>query len=239
MLAQTPQVFRYDLLRRGFRQGARGRLHRHRRIEPGGAAGQWKCSVVPGSDRNIKITKPSDMDLARLFLAEETAQGSESGLMAEYRIGQGWDVHRIAAGPAADSGRRHHPVRVRPGRPFRRRRSLPRHHRCDSGRCWHWATSACIFPIPTRAGKAATAWCSCGTRGTLLRERGYRDRERRFHGDSGAAQAEGLSLADSRETCRCAGSRCGPRLGEIQDRGKGGAGGRGALGGSTSRGDAR
>jgi 2-C-methyl-D-erythritol 4-phosphate cytidylyltransferase len=27
--------------------------------------------VVPGSDRNLKITKPSDMDLARLFLAEE------------------------------------------------------------------------------------------------------------------------------------------------------------------------
>jgi 2-C-methyl-D-erythritol 4-phosphate cytidylyltransferase len=30
-------------------------------------------SVVLGSDRNIKITKPSDMDLARLFLEEETA----------------------------------------------------------------------------------------------------------------------------------------------------------------------
>jgi 2-C-methyl-D-erythritol 4-phosphate cytidylyltransferase len=29
--------------------------------------------VVQGSDRNIKITKPSDMDLARLFLAEEMA----------------------------------------------------------------------------------------------------------------------------------------------------------------------
>jgi 2-C-methyl-D-erythritol 4-phosphate cytidylyltransferase len=28
--------------------------------------------VVPGSDRNLKITKPSDMDLAHLFLAEET-----------------------------------------------------------------------------------------------------------------------------------------------------------------------
>jgi 2-C-methyl-D-erythritol 4-phosphate cytidylyltransferase len=30
-----------------------------------------EVSVVPGSDRNIKITKPTDMDLARLFLAEE------------------------------------------------------------------------------------------------------------------------------------------------------------------------
>ena len=34
---------------------------------------QVEVSVVPGSDRNIKITKPSDMDLARLFLAEELA----------------------------------------------------------------------------------------------------------------------------------------------------------------------
>jgi len=32
---------------------------------------QVEVRVVMGSDRNIKITKPSDMDLARLFLAEE------------------------------------------------------------------------------------------------------------------------------------------------------------------------
>jgi 2-C-methyl-D-erythritol 4-phosphate cytidylyltransferase len=30
--------------------------------------------VVVGSDRNIKITRPGDMDLARLFLQEETAK---------------------------------------------------------------------------------------------------------------------------------------------------------------------
>jgi len=28
-------------------------------------------TVVLGSDRNIKITKPADMDLARLFLQEQ------------------------------------------------------------------------------------------------------------------------------------------------------------------------
>ena len=28
-------------------------------------------AVVQGSDRNIKITKPSDMDLAQLFLEQE------------------------------------------------------------------------------------------------------------------------------------------------------------------------
>ena len=34
---------------------------------------QVEVSVVQGSDRNLKITKPTDMDLARLFLAEELA----------------------------------------------------------------------------------------------------------------------------------------------------------------------
>jgi len=29
--------------------------------------------VVLGSDRNIKITRPSDMDLARLFFQEQTS----------------------------------------------------------------------------------------------------------------------------------------------------------------------
>jgi 2-C-methyl-D-erythritol 4-phosphate cytidylyltransferase len=28
-------------------------------------------TVVPGSDRNIKITKPTDMELAHLFFREE------------------------------------------------------------------------------------------------------------------------------------------------------------------------
>ena len=33
-----------------------------------------EVSVVPGSDRNIKITKPADMDLAHLYLQAETAR---------------------------------------------------------------------------------------------------------------------------------------------------------------------
>jgi 2-C-methyl-D-erythritol 4-phosphate cytidylyltransferase len=72
VLAQTPQVFRYDLLCRAF-QSARD----------DGFIGTDEASlverldvdvtVVLGSDRNIKITKPADMDLARLFLQEQTA----------------------------------------------------------------------------------------------------------------------------------------------------------------------
>jgi 2-C-methyl-D-erythritol 4-phosphate cytidylyltransferase len=70
VLAQTPQVFRYDLLTRAF-QSARddgfigtdeSSLVERLDIE---------VTVVLGSDRNIKITKPADMDLARLFLQEQ------------------------------------------------------------------------------------------------------------------------------------------------------------------------
>ncbi len=38
-----------------------------------------EVSVVLGSDRNIKITRPSDMDLARLFLDQETAHSEAAG----------------------------------------------------------------------------------------------------------------------------------------------------------------
>jgi 2-C-methyl-D-erythritol 4-phosphate cytidylyltransferase len=71
VLAQTPQVFRFDLLKEAFARaeadGFTGTdeaslVERLERVE---------VSVVPGSDRNIKITKPSDMDLARLLLSQE------------------------------------------------------------------------------------------------------------------------------------------------------------------------
>ena len=72
VMAQTPQVFRHDLLTRAF-QSAR----------QDGFIGTDEASlverldievtVVLGTDRNIKITKSSDMDLARLFLQEQTA----------------------------------------------------------------------------------------------------------------------------------------------------------------------
>jgi len=73
ILTQTPQVFRYSLLREAFdRARSDGFVGTDEsslveRLE------QVEISVVAGSDRNIKITKPSDMDLARHYLAEETA----------------------------------------------------------------------------------------------------------------------------------------------------------------------
>jgi 2-C-methyl-D-erythritol 4-phosphate cytidylyltransferase len=72
VMAQTPQVFRYDLLMQAFQSASND-----------GFAGTDEASlverldvevtVVLGSDRNIKITKPSDMDLARLFFQEQVA----------------------------------------------------------------------------------------------------------------------------------------------------------------------
>ncbi|PWU05006.1 MAG: 2-C-methyl-D-erythritol 4-phosphate cytidylyltransferase [Terriglobia bacterium] len=72
VLAQTPQVFRYDLLVRAFQAArkdgfvATDEASLVERLDV-------DVSVVLGSDRNIKITKPGDMDLARLFFQEETA----------------------------------------------------------------------------------------------------------------------------------------------------------------------
>jgi 2-C-methyl-D-erythritol 4-phosphate cytidylyltransferase len=76
VLAQTPQVFRLALLRRAFEQAQRD-----------GFVGTDEASLVEhlgepvhvmlGSDRNIKITKPSDLALARLFYEEETGRAPE------------------------------------------------------------------------------------------------------------------------------------------------------------------
>ncbi len=72
ILTQTPQVFKLDLLRQAF---ARARqdlfigtdesslVERLEKVE---------VAVVPGTDRNIKITKPTDMELARLYLVLES-----------------------------------------------------------------------------------------------------------------------------------------------------------------------
>ena len=70
VLAQTPQVFRYEILRQafdkaredGFSGTDESSLVEHLGIE---------VTVVPGSDRNIKITKPVDMELAHFFLEQE------------------------------------------------------------------------------------------------------------------------------------------------------------------------
>lgn len=71
ILAQTPQVFRAELLREAF---ARAREDDFTGTDESSLVERLEkveVTVVPGSDRNIKITKPSDLELAHLFLREE------------------------------------------------------------------------------------------------------------------------------------------------------------------------
>jgi 2-C-methyl-D-erythritol 4-phosphate cytidylyltransferase len=74
VLAQTPQVFRADLLRRAFAKAREDGVTGTDEASLVERLEQVEVSVVLGSDRNIKITKPTDMELARLFLSEEAAR---------------------------------------------------------------------------------------------------------------------------------------------------------------------
>lgn len=74
ILAQTPQVFRYDVLRRAFEAAKRDNFFGTDESSLVERLEQVEISVVLGSERNIKITRPSDMDLARLFYEQETAR---------------------------------------------------------------------------------------------------------------------------------------------------------------------
>lgn len=70
VLAQTPQAFHYPLLRDGFKKA-----------QQDGIVGSDESSIVEryghdvfvvlGSQRNLKITRPGDMDLARFYLDQE------------------------------------------------------------------------------------------------------------------------------------------------------------------------
>jgi 2-C-methyl-D-erythritol 4-phosphate cytidylyltransferase len=74
ILAQTPQVFRYPLLRQAFDKASEDGFIATDESSLVERLEEVEVSVVQGSDRNIKITKPADMDLARLFLADEMAE---------------------------------------------------------------------------------------------------------------------------------------------------------------------
>lgn len=71
VLAQTPQVFRAGLLREAFRKAREDQFVGTDESSLVERLESVEVTVVTGSDRNIKITRPSDLELARLFLAEE------------------------------------------------------------------------------------------------------------------------------------------------------------------------
>jgi 2-C-methyl-D-erythritol 4-phosphate cytidylyltransferase len=78
VLAQTPQGFRFGLLKKAFDEAtADGFMGTDEAslIERAGGA----VHVVMGSPRNMKITTPADMELAEFFLAQENREVSLSG----------------------------------------------------------------------------------------------------------------------------------------------------------------
>ncbi len=70
VLAQTPQVFRSDLLRRAFEQAAADGFHGSDEAVLVERLGH-PVTVIMGSWRNIKITQPADLALARFLLSQE------------------------------------------------------------------------------------------------------------------------------------------------------------------------
>ena len=79
MLAQTPQVFRAEVLRRAFEKAREDGFFGTDESSLVERLENIEVAVVPGSDRNIKITRPSDIELARLFLAEEKSRSADPG----------------------------------------------------------------------------------------------------------------------------------------------------------------
>ena len=72
VLAQTPQVFRIEVLREAFERAKRDEYYGTDESSLVERLGK-NVAVVRGSERNIKITRPDDLALARFFLHEEQA----------------------------------------------------------------------------------------------------------------------------------------------------------------------
>jgi 2-C-methyl-D-erythritol 4-phosphate cytidylyltransferase len=70
VLAQTPQVFSYSLLREAFRKAQEDDFTGSDEAALVERLGH-DVFVVLGSERNLKITRPADMDLARFYLEQE------------------------------------------------------------------------------------------------------------------------------------------------------------------------
>ena len=73
VLAQTPQVFRTEILKQAFDRATKDEYYGTDESSLVERLGH-PVAIVRGSERNIKITRPSDLSLARAFLEEERAE---------------------------------------------------------------------------------------------------------------------------------------------------------------------
>ena len=78
VMAQTPQGFRYELLKRVFDEAAQDGFIGTDEASLVERAGH-QVAVVMGSPKNIKITTPSDMELAEFYARESDERGSHHG----------------------------------------------------------------------------------------------------------------------------------------------------------------
>jgi 2-C-methyl-D-erythritol 4-phosphate cytidylyltransferase len=72
ILAQTPQVFRTEILIQAFQRAAKDEYYGTDESSLVERIGH-PVAIVRGSERNIKITRPGDLTLAKAFLAEQAA----------------------------------------------------------------------------------------------------------------------------------------------------------------------
>jgi 2-C-methyl-D-erythritol 4-phosphate cytidylyltransferase len=70
VLAQTPQAFRHEILRDAFRKAQQDDAVGSDEAQLVERLGH-DVFVVLGSERNLKITRPADMELARFYLERE------------------------------------------------------------------------------------------------------------------------------------------------------------------------
>jgi 2-C-methyl-D-erythritol 4-phosphate cytidylyltransferase len=72
VLAQTPQAFRTQILKEAFEKAGQDEYYGTDESSLVERLGH-PVAIVRGSERNIKITRPTDLTLARVFLEEEKA----------------------------------------------------------------------------------------------------------------------------------------------------------------------
>lgn len=92
--AQTPQVFRADVLREAYERAESLGIEGTDDAAIVEAAG-GRVAMVPGPRDNVKVTVPEDLRVVERALA-----GGRSADMAATRIGLGYDVHAFAEGRA-------------------------------------------------------------------------------------------------------------------------------------------
>lgn len=74
VMVQTPQAFRYDILEEAFERARADHYYASDEsclVERLG----YPVTVLLGSERNIKITKPADLPLAELFIRQSSSPG--------------------------------------------------------------------------------------------------------------------------------------------------------------------